>query len=131
MEYRVGIATEPDATRAVMQVRRSATAAGFDAVRVSMLGTVASELVRNILKYAGTGELIVREVESGPRRGVEIVASDKGPGIADVEHAMRDHVSTGGTLGLGLPGVRRMMDEVEVRSAAGQGTVVTARKWLA
>lgn len=130
MEYRVAIHSEPDATRAVMQARRSAAAAGFDPVRVSMLGTVASELVRNILKYAGSGELIIRAFDEQGRRGLELSAVDRGPGIEDVEHAMKDHTSTGGTLGLGLPGVKRMMDEMTVRSAVGEGTTVTARKWL-
>ena len=130
MEYRVPIHTEPDATRAIMQARRSASAAGFDAARVTMLATVASELVRNILKYAGTGEFIVRPVTVEHRRGLEMVAQDAGPGIADVERAMHDHVSTSGTLGLGLPGVKRMMDEMEVDTVVGRGTTVTVRKWL-
>jgi serine/threonine-protein kinase RsbT len=133
MEYRVSINSEPDATRAIMQVRRSAAAAGFDATRVSLLGTVASELVRNILKYAGSGELTVRQVDSDGREGLELVATDQGPGIADVEAALRDHVSTGGTLGLGLPGVKRMMDEFHIRTSpggGGGGTSVTVRKWL-
>jgi serine/threonine-protein kinase RsbT len=130
MEYRTAVHTEHDATRAIMQARRSATAVGFDAARVSLLGTVASELVRNILKYAGSGELIVRQVQSGARRGLELVAVDRGPGIADVDRAMQDHVSTSGTLGLGLPGVKRMMDEMHVDSAIGKGTTVTARKWV-
>lgn len=130
MEYRVSVHTEPDATRAVMQARRSATAAGFDPARVSMLGTVASELVRNILKYAGSGELIIRIVRKDHVRGLELIATDRGPGIADVEQAMKDHVSTAGTLGLGLPGIKRMMDEMEIDSAVGKGTTVSARKWL-
>jgi serine/threonine-protein kinase RsbT len=130
MEYRVAIDSEPDATRAIMQARRSAAAAGFDPARVSMLGTVASELVRNILKYAGSGELIIRPVEHDGRPGIELVAVDSGPGIADVPRALQDHVSTGGTLGLGLPGVKRMMDELDIQSRVGQGTTVTARKWL-
>ena len=130
MEYRVAIHTEHDAIRAIMQARRSAAAAGFDSARVSMLGTVASELVRNILKYAGSGELIVRLVHKDSKRGLELVATDRGPGIADVEEATKDHVSTGGTLGLGLPGVKRMMDEMQIESMVGKGTTVTARKWL-
>jgi serine/threonine-protein kinase RsbT len=130
MEYRVPIHTEHDATRAIMQARRSAAAAGFDEARVSMLGTVASELVRNILKYAGSGELIVRQIQADHVRGLELVATDQGPGIADIEQAMKDHVSTSGTLGLGLPGVKRMMDDMHVESAVGKGTTVTARKWL-
>lgn len=112
-----------------MQTRRSAAAVGFDPVRVSMLATVASELVRNILKYAGSGVLLIREVREGGRVGLELVASDKGPGIADIEEALRDHVSTSGTLGLGMPGVRRMSDEMLVESVVGEGTTVTVRVW--
>ena len=130
MEYRVSVHTEPDATRAIMQARRSAAAAGFDPARVSMLGTVASELVRNILKYAGSGELIVRIIHEKHARGLELVATDRGPGIADVEQAMKNHVSSSGTLGLGLPGIKRMMDEMQVESTVGKGTTVSARKWL-
>lgn len=129
MEYRIPIHTEHDATRAIMQTRRSAASAGFDEVRVAMLGTVASELVRNILKYADSGELVVRLLQKDHVRGLELVASDRGPGIADVDRAMQDHVSTSGTLGLGLPGVKRMMDEMKVESVVGQGTTVTTRKW--
>lgn len=130
MEYRITIVTEPDATRAIMQARRSATAAGFDGARISMLGTVASELVRNIIKYATSGELIVRNLEAEGRRGVELEARDTGPGIADIELALQDHVSTGGTLGLGLPGVKRMMDEMDIQSTVGKGTTVIVRKWV-
>lgn len=130
MEYRVAITSEPDATRAIMQTRRSATAAGFDSARVSILGTIASELVRNILKYALSGELIIRPIHEAGRSGLELVAADRGPGIADIEQAMRDHVSTSGTLGLGLPGVKRMSDEMTIESIIGTGTTVTVRKWL-
>ena len=131
MEYRVTIHTEPDATRAIMQARRSAAAAGFDPARVSMLGTVASELVRNILKFAGSGELVIRQLhkEDGAR-GLELVAIDRGPGIADVQKALMDNVSTAGTLGLGLPGAKRMMDEMQIDSVVGKGTTVMVRKWV-
>lgn len=130
MEYRVTISSEPDATRAVMQTRRSASAAGFDAARVSILGTIASELVRNILKYAISGELIIRPLRESGRTGLELVAADRGPGILDIDQAMKDHVSTSGTLGLGLPGVKRMSDEMAIESTIGIGTTVTVRKWL-
>lgn len=130
MEYRVTITSEPDATRAVMQTRRSATAAGFDPARISILGTIASELVRNILKYAVSGELIIRPISDAGRTGLELVAADRGPGIPDIERAMRDHVSTSGTLGLGLPGVKRMSDDMMIESTVGIGTTVTVRKWL-
>ncbi len=86
--------------------------------------------MRNILKYAGSGEIRLRRVTGADGRGVEIEAIDQGPGIADCEEAMNDHFSSGGTLGLGLPGVKRMMDEFSLESTPGEGTRVTARKWI-
>ena len=129
MEYRVPIHTEHDATRAIMQARRSAAAAGFDEARVSMLGTVASELVRNILKYAGRGQIELSVVTRGSQRGLQAVAVDQGPGIESIELAMRDHFSSSQTLGLGLPGTKRLVDEFEIDSEKGRGTRVVVRKW--
>ena len=82
------------------------------------------------LKYAGSGKFSLRRVERPGSRGIEIEVSDNGPGIPDVDAAMSDHFSSSGTLGLGLPGVERLMDEFSLESAPGQGTRVTARKWL-
>ena len=95
----------------------------------SRVTTATSELARNIVKYAGSGQFSVNRIEDGERTGVQIVARDRGPGIADVPAALRDHYSTGGTLGLGLPGVKRLMDELEVDSKPGKGTTVTATLW--
>jgi anti-sigma regulatory factor (Ser/Thr protein kinase) len=91
--------------------------------------TVISELGRNILKYAGRGHIEVALHLAPPRR-IDIEALDTGPGIADVQAALRDHFSTGGTLGLGLPGVKRLVDHLEILSTPGEGTVVKARRWL-
>jgi len=104
--------------------------AGFDETPSRMIATAVSELVRNILKYAGSGEIRLRRVNGMGGRGIEIEAVDQGPGIADCEAAMSDHFSSGGTLGLGLPGVKRMMDEFSLESTPGKGTRVTARKWI-
>ncbi len=90
--------------------------------------TTVSELARNILKYAGRGTIRLSCYGELGTEGIEIQAEDRGPGIADVEAAMRDHYSTSGTLGLGLPGVRRMMDSFTIDSAPGRGTRVTVRK---
>ena len=92
--------------------------------------TVASELAYNILKYAKQGTVQVRRVQLNHQKGVEIKASDHGPGIKDIEMAMEDHYSSGKTLGLGLPGVKRLMDDFEIESELGKGTTVIARKWL-
>lgn len=94
-----------------------------------MVATAVSELAGNIIKYATRGEVVVRGVKERGRRGVEVVVSDNGPGIADVEQALQDHFSTSGTLGLGLPGVKRLMDQFSIESAPGRGTTVVACKW--
>jgi serine/threonine-protein kinase RsbT len=124
------IRTETDASRAVLESTLYCREAGFDETPSRMIATAVSELVRNILKYAGTGEIRLRRVKGMGCRGIEIEAVDQGPGIADCEAAMRDHYSSGGTLGLGLPGVKRMMDEFSLESTPGKGTRVTARKWI-
>jgi serine/threonine-protein kinase RsbT len=129
-QRRLSIQTETDASRAALESTLYSRAAGFDDTPSRMIATAVSELARNILKYAGTGEIRLRQIEGRSGRGIEIEAVDRGPGIEDSEAAMRDHFSSGGTLGLGLPGVRRMMDEFSLESAPGEGTRVTAVKWI-
>ncbi len=113
-----------------MEVRRLTTELGYDENSALMISTAVSELARNILKYAGKGEITIETVDTDSRFGIEVIARDRGPGIPDVEQAITDHYSSGGTLGLGLPGVRRMMDEFEVSSEPDVGTQVVVRKWL-
>ena len=96
---------------------------------LALIATAISELARNILTYAGEGEIEVAVEEVGGRRGLLIVARDEGPGIADISLALQDGYSTSRSLGIGLPGVRRLMDEFEVISEPGSGTVVRALKW--
>jgi serine/threonine-protein kinase RsbT len=127
---RLNIQKDADASRAALEATQYSLTAGFDDTRSRMIATAVSELARNILKYASAGEIRLRQVEGPSGRGVEIEAADRGPGIEDIEAAMRDHFSSGGTLGLGLPGVRRMMDEFLLDSTPGEGTRVTAVKWL-
>jgi serine/threonine-protein kinase RsbT len=129
-ELKIQIRTDLDATRAALESTRFAREAGFEETPTRMIATAVSELARNILKYARTGYVYLRPVQEMRRRGIEVEATDRGPGIRDVEGAMQDHVSTSGTLGLGLPGVRRLMDEFSLESAPGKGTRVTAIKWL-
>ena len=129
-ERRVTIRGESDVVRAIVQANSMSRAAQFQSVDQSRIATAVSELARNILKYAGHGEILLRLVVGEARRGMEIVAEDNGPGIADTERALADHFSSSGTLGLGLPGVQRMMDEFDLASAPGAGTRVTIRKWL-
>jgi len=124
------IRSEMDASRTVLESTLYSREVGFDETPSHMIATAVSELVRNILKYAGTGEIRLRRVKELSRRGIEIEAVDQGPGIADCDAAMRDHFSSGGTLGLGLPGVKRMMDEFSLESTLGEGTRVKVRKWI-
>ncbi len=127
---RTRVATEGDVLRAVLTARLAAREIGFDDGTQQMIATAASELARNILKYAAHGEVIVTETVRGKRRGIEVKVRDRGPGIADVDKALQDHFSSSGTLGLGLPGVKRMMDHFEIDSRPGHGTTVLIRKWL-
>lgn len=129
-ETRLSIQNEMDVARAALHAGRCSAALGFDRTRSQMVSTAVSELARNIIKYATRGEVIMHGVARRGRKGIEIVVRDDGPGIENVEEALRDHFSSGGTLGLGLPGVKRMMDEFAVESAPGHGTRVTIRKWL-
>ena len=110
-KLRRSIRTETDARRVVLEATRYSRDAGFGETPSRMIATAVSELARNILKYAHSGEIHLRQVRGSRGLGVEVEAVDRGPGIANTEEALQDHVSSGGTLGLGLPGVRRMMDE--------------------
>ena len=127
-KVRVAIATDMDVARTILHARRISADLGFGVPEQNRVATAASELARNILKYAGTGHVTVSPLEYGGRTGVEIVAEDRGPGIADIELAIKDRYSSGGTLGLGLPGVRRLMDVFKIESTPGQGTRVVAQK---
>ena len=126
----IHIGREADVAVAIMRSRQHCKEAGFDESTCCRIATAVSELARNIIKYAGHGEIILRRVTSPGRRGVEIRAEDQGPGISELDKAMEDRFSTGRSLGLGLPGVRRLMDEFDISSEEGTGTRVTIRKWL-
>ena len=108
-----------------------ATGIGFTSAEATLVATAISELARNIVSYANQGSVTLKPVHgSNGATGLTIVASDSGPGIADVTLALRDGYSSSGGLGLGLPGVRRLMDEFDIDSRAGSGTTVTITKWL-
>ena len=129
-EFRIRITGEPDVAIAVMQARQQSTQIGFDTSCSCRIATAVSELARNILKYADEGDIVLAPFAGHSHSGIEIRAEDRGPGIADVDLALSDRFSTGRTLGLGLPGVRRLMDEFDISSQTGEGTRVTVRKWL-
>lgn len=128
-EVRVTIDSDADIVSARQKGRELASECGFPSTDLAVVATAISELARNIVRYAARGEIILRVVDDGGRRGVEVTATDDGPGIPDVARAMQDGYSTSGSLGLGLPGTRRLMDEFEIDSELGKGTTVTARKW--
>ena len=118
-----------DKTVAVGAARQLCKQAGFDETRQFMLATAVSELATNIARYAGKGELTLRIVERSGRTAFEVEAKDSGPGIADLGLAMSDNYSSIDSLGLGLPSVKRIMDEFCIDSAPGRGTRVLCRKW--
>ena len=126
----VPIREDSDVVAARSAGRSVAEQGGFGGSDLTMIATAISELARNILKYANEGEIQVETVERDSRAGVSVVARDDGPGIADLDLAMQDGFSTANSLGLGLPGTRRLMDEFEIVSSPGSGTTVTAIKWL-
>lgn len=104
---------------------------GFDKFRAAEIETSASELATNLLSHqALNGEIVIRTISDRGHAGIEIRSEDQGPGIRDIDAAMQDGASTGSSLGIGLPGVRRMMDEFSIRSEIGKGTTVAAKKWL-
>lgn len=125
----VAINSDQDIVLARQKGRALASELGFSAVDATFVATAISELARNIVAYARKGEITVQAVRSSKRQGIVVVASDDGPGISDIAQALRDGFSTSGSLGLGLPGVRRLMDEFEITSRPGRGTAVTVKKW--
>jgi serine/threonine-protein kinase RsbT len=127
-ETRVSIERETDVVTARQKGRELASACGFSTTDQTLIALAISELARNIVVYAERGEIVINTAP-GDRPGIEIIARDRGPGIQDVELALRDGYSTTKSLGLGLPGARRVMDEFEIDSGPGKGTTVTVRKW--
>jgi serine/threonine-protein kinase RsbT len=128
-EIRVAINSDQDIVTARQKGRALAMEAGFSTGDATLIATAISELARNIVSYARRGEITLKIVSASVRQGILIVASDSGPGIPDIRQAMRDGFSTSGSLGLGLPGVRRLMDEFEITSQPGKGTMVAVKKW--
>ncbi len=129
-ETRIWITSEASITQAVLAAKKFSVQVGFKDYQASMIASAVSELARNIEKYARRGEIVLRRVSQSYATGIEIIAQDEGPGIANPEEAMKDHYSSSGTLGLGLPGVKRLMDEFDLKTEVERGTVITVRKWL-
>jgi len=127
-EITVPIASDLDIVTARQRGRTLASERGYSVSDATLIATAISELARNIVLYARRGEIVLASA-NGMRPGIIIVARDEGPGIADVSKAIVDGFSTSGGLGLGLSGVRRLMDEFEISSELGKGTTVTIRLW--
>jgi anti-sigma regulatory factor (Ser/Thr protein kinase) len=125
---RVAVRTDADVVAARQAAREVATRLEFSTTDVTLIATAVSEIARNIVRFADSGEVVVTELQE-PRAGISIVARDAGPGIPDVDQALQDGYSTYQGLGLGLPGARRLMDEFAVVSETGRGTTVTMTKW--
>jgi serine/threonine-protein kinase RsbT len=125
----VSVAADVDVLVARQKARALAATLRFSSSELTLIATAISEVARNILVYAQRGEIELQIVEQPRRRGFIVIARDHGPGISDIDEAMADGFSTSGSLGLGLPGAKRLMDEFDLVSEPGRGTTVTMIKW--
>jgi serine/threonine-protein kinase RsbT len=128
-EHRVPIHSEYDIVTARHQVRELCNALNFSSGEQTLVATCVSELARNIVEYAGSGEMVMGLIQNNGEKGILIIAEDEGPGIPDIGLAMKDGYSTSKGLGIGLPGCKRIMDEFAIVSKVGRGTTVTVKKW--
>ena len=126
----IPVSSEIDIVTARQKGRQMAAPLGFSNTELTLIATAISEVVRNIVEYARSGELCLDIVREGDRRGIVVTAQDRGPGIPNIKLAMQDGYSTGKSLGLGLPGTKRLMDEFEIESEVGRGTKITMKKWV-
>lgn len=129
-EIQTAIHSTVDIVTARQRGRAQALSMGFSGSDVTLVAAAISEVARNIVDHAKEGEIVMQPIEQGARRGLQIIARDRGPGIADVAQAMQYGYSTRRGLGVGLPGAKWLMDEFDIVSAIGEGTTVTMRKWL-
>lgn len=125
----MNIVKEQDVVPFRNRVKEYAVKIGMSLLNQTKLITAASELVRNMLKYAGGGTISIEVVSKGRENGIRLTFKDSGPGIADLKLAMKDGYSTGKSLGLGLPGAKRLVSEFDIQSQTGKGTTVTLIKW--
>ena len=129
-ERRITIFDQSDKEQVVITARHLAAEAGFDEINQHLIATAASELATNIVKYAKEGEITLKIIQRARQLGIQIIARDDGPGIKNIEKVMQDNFSSSkDSLGLGLPSVRRIMDEFKIESRPGHGTIVSALKW--
>lgn len=128
-EILIPILTDMDIVAARQSGRKLATELGFSQTDTTLIATAISELTRNIILYANQGELVLRPLQRQDTKGIMVIARDQGPGIENVSQVMRMGFSTSGSLGLGLPGVSRLMDDFNIDSRPGGGTTITVQKW--
>jgi serine/threonine-protein kinase RsbT len=129
-EERIAIESDNDVVTARQRARELAAMLELTSTDQTLLATAISEVARNITTYATRGEVVLSIVrDNGGREGIRVVARDRGPGIADVDLAMQDGYTSGGGLGLGLPGARRLVDEFDIETGPSEGTTVTLVKW--
>jgi serine/threonine-protein kinase RsbT len=128
-EVRIPIAEDTDLIPARAEGRALAQRQGFTRTDATLIATAISEIARNIVVHVGEGEIVLRAVDDGRRCGVLVIARDEGPGIRDVEAAVQQGYADSASLGLGLPGARRLMDEFNLDSSPQSGTTVTMVKW--
>lgn len=128
-EVSIAVQSDLDIVSARQKGRELAVQMGFSSTDATLIATAISELARNIILYAKRGSITLKLVTEGGKPGIEIIAYDQGPGIRDIKRAVQDGYSTSRSLGLGLPGVRRLMDEFEIQSEVNRGTTVTIKKW--
>ncbi len=125
----VPIRADADIVTARQEGRALAAQLGFSSSEQALIATAISEAARNILQYAHGGEVAFKAIDNGARNGILIIARDRGPGIKDIPRALEDGYSSSGGLGLGLPGIKRLMSELDIQSAPGAGTTLTIKKW--
>jgi serine/threonine-protein kinase RsbT len=127
---KLNISGDTDVAYAALYARNYAKELGFSKVDQYLISTAVSELARNIFAYAKNGTINLSLVKGNSKIGIEVVAEDFGPGIQDIDKAMQDNFSTGGTLGVGLPGTKRLMDDFQFDSHRTSGTKITIKKWI-
>ncbi len=127
----ISIGSAADIILARTKGERLARSLGMEKAQVADVAIAISELASNLVKHrVAEGKIIIREIRAEGKKGIEVISSDLGPGIDDIDQAMSDGYSTAGSLGIGLPAVNRLMDEFQIRSNIGEGTLVTTRKWI-
>lgn len=129
-DTRIRVDSEIGVVAARQAGRKMAEQLGFSTTEQTLIATAISEMARNIIQYAKTGEILLSLVKEDGHQGIRVIAQDKGPGIRDVELALRDGYTSGKGMGMGIPGARRLMDDFEIISEVGRGTRVVMTKWL-